>query len=342
MTEEQLLASRKLDHIHAVLQDPEVDRQGHFWDAIQLSHRALPEMALDDVDLSLTWLERPLAFPLMISSMSGGADARLVELNQRLAEGAEHMGVALAVGSQRIMFKDSLAQKAFALRHLAPNIPLIANLGAVQLNYGFGLDEARRAVDILHADALYLHLNPLQEAIQPEGDRHFGRLADKIHSLVGQLHVPVILKEVGCGLSVADIQLGLAAGVKIFDVAGRGGTSWSRIEHHRQSHNDLGIRFQDWGIPTPRALTDAVTHFGQQADFIASGGVRHGLDAIKSLIMGGLLAAAAKPFLPPALTSTQALIDELTLWKKEMTLAAFLLGQSSYTGLRANQELVLA
>lgn len=332
-----LLTQRKQDHIDAVLNDPLVERQQNSFDAIQLSHRALPELDFKDLNTQTDFLGKSLSFPFMIASMTGGAAGNLGDINQHLATAAEEMQVAMAVGSQRAMMQTEEAKASFTLRQYAPTIPLIANLGAVQLNYGFGIDEARRAVETLQADALYLHLNPLQELIQPEGDRNFSSLADKIHQLNEQLDVPIILKEVGCGLSAADIQLGLDAGVQWFDVAGRGGTSWSRIEAHR-SDNELGILFQDWGLTTVQSLQIARS-FQNQAQFIASGGIRNGIDMTKAVIMGGCLCGVAAPLLAPAQESTAAVIEKIAQFKEEFTTAQFLLGIANSDDLLCNDSL---
>lgn len=332
------ITQRKQDHIEAVLNDPEVERQSDF-DHLRLLHRALPELDFTALDTGMEFLGKPIAFPFMIASMTGGAADNLADINRNLALAAEACQVPLAVGSQRAMILDKAAQESFALRRYAPTVPLIANLGAVQLNYGFGVDEARRAVESLEADALYLHLNPLQELIQPEGDTHFGGLADKIAKLVEKLDVPVILKEVGSGLSPADIELGLQAGVTWFDVAGRGGTSWSRIEAHR-ADNNLGFTFQDWGLTTLESLLLA-RPYQAQARFIASGGIRNGIDMAKAVIMGGRLCGVAAPLLAPAMTSDTAVIAKIEQFRQEFATAQFLLGQAKADDLHLNQALLL-
>ncbi|MBN2606882.1 MAG: type 2 isopentenyl-diphosphate Delta-isomerase, partial [Thiotrichales bacterium] len=202
---------RKQDHIQTILDDPQIERQQSGFDQIQLSHCALPECDFDAINTQTEFLGKPLSFPLLISSMTGGKSANLMKINQTLAEAAEAMQVAMAVGSQRVMIEDASAEESFKLRRYAPTVPLIANMGAVQLNYGFGRDDALRMVETLEADALYLHLNPLQEVIQPEGDKNFAGLLDKIRQLAADFPVPIILKEVGCGLSATDIEKGLQA-----------------------------------------------------------------------------------------------------------------------------------
>lgn len=342
MTDAQL-TQRKQDHLDAVLNDRDVERNTSGWDRIRLTHRALPECDFNAIDTSTTFLGKPLAFPMLISSMTGGAAPNLAEINRNLAEAAETSQVALAVGSQRAMIESDDAKHSFQLRQWAPSAVLIANMGAVQLNYGYGLEEARRMVDILEADALYLHLNPLQEVVQPEGDTNFAQLADKIANLVHALPVPVILKEVGAGLSPHDIQLGLDAGVKWFDVAGRGGTSWSRIEALRsptQNQQELGVLFQDWGLTTVESLLLA-RPYQTHAKFIASGGIRNGIDMVKSVIIGGQICGLAAPLLKSAMHSAEEAITKLQQLEHEFRTAQFLLGAPTVDDLFLNDALRL-
>ncbi len=338
MSSDLNITQRKQDHIDLILQDSKIDRQCSGFETIQLAHRGLPEINYSQIDTRTEFLNKPLNFPLLISSMTGGASHNLAQINRHLAEAAEASKVALAVGSQRAMILDKQAEKSFNLRQYAPNIPLIANIGAVQLNYGFGLNEIRKTIDILEADALYLHLNPLQEVIQPEGDTNFANLAKKIEQLATQLDTPIILKEVGCGLSAKDIEIGINAGIKWFDLAGRGGTSWSRIEAHR-AKNQQGFLFQDWGLTTPEALNTALP-FQDKAMFIASGGIRNGIDMVKSVIMGGRLSGIAAPFLEPAMLSTQTVIDKIDFFEQTFKTAQFLLGAPTFDDLFLNQTLL--
>jgi len=338
-TERELITQRKQDHIQAVQEDPKVERQQSGFDQIQLMHRALPELDYDKIDTSCEWLGYSMSFPLLISSMTGGGATNLEKINIHLAEAAEATRIPMAVGSQRAMLENPKAAKSFKLRQYAPNVPLIANIGAVQLNYGVTHELIQKAIDTLQADALYLHLNPLQEIIQPEGDRNFSQLFDKIAQLVKALDVPVILKEVGSGMSAQDIERGIQAGVEWFDLAGRGGTSWSRIEAHR-SENNLGILFQDWGLTTVQALRISQA-YQSRANFIASGGIRNGIEMAKAVIMGAQFCGVAAPLLGPASDSTQATIDKILQLKQEFNTAQFLLGQANLQGLRRNQDLIL-
>jgi len=331
---------RKLEHIWAIENDEATDRDKRYFDRIRLTHRALPELALADIDSQVEFLGRKLSFPLLISSMTGGDHELVCQINRNLAEAAQRTGVAMAVGSQRVMFTNPAAEESFRLRELAPDVPLIANLGAVQLNYGLGIRHAMQAVEVLDADALYLHLNPLQEAVQPEGDTDFRHLTEEIGTLVETLTVPVLLKEVGAGISPADIEAGLGVGVSYFDLAGCGGLSWSRVEHHRSGGDDLGLRFQDWGIPTPLALKMAAP-YQDRASFIASGGLRDGIDMAKAVILGASLCGIAGPFLKPAMESADAVVAVIERLRREFVTAMFLLGAADFAALYRNEALVL-
>jgi isopentenyl-diphosphate delta-isomerase len=333
---------RKIEHIRAFDRDPAIERDARYFDKIHLLHRALPELDLADVDASVKLFGKTLSFPLLISSMTGGNHELVRKINMNLALAAEHCQVAMGVGSQRVMFVDEQAKASFELRQYAPSTVLISNVGAVQLNYGFTARECQMAVDALGADALYLHLNPLQEAVQPEGDTNFKGLAAKITELCSHLKVPVMLKEVGSGLSPADVQLGLQAGIRYFDIAGSGGTSWSRIEHQRRTspQDSLGLTFQDWGIPTPLALK-LMSPYQSQATFVSSGGVRDGIDMVKSVILGASICGVAAPLLQPAMESADAVIDVIERLRREFITAMFLLGMPDVASLFRNETLIL-
>jgi isopentenyl-diphosphate delta-isomerase len=334
---------RKIEHINAFDIDPDIERNGRYFDRIHLLHRALPELNLDEINSQVAFLGKTLGFPLLISSMTGGNHELVRTINRNLAIAAEHCQVAMAVGSQRVMFIDEKAAESFRLREFAPSTVLIGNIGAVQLNCGFGVEQCQAAVDILQADALYLHLNPLQEAIQPEGDIQFKGLGEAIAKVSSELSVPVMLKEVGSGLSPADIEIGLKAGVRFFDVAGSGGTSWSRIEHHRRKDptDHLGQRFQDWGIPTPLSL-ELASPYQDRATLIASGGIRDGIDMVKSVILGASLCGVAAPLLKPAMESAESVIHEIERLRKEFVTAMFLLGAPNVASLLGNRNLILS
>jgi len=244
----------------------------------------------------------------------------------------------MGVGSQRVMFSDPAAKDSFDLRSVAPTAPLFANLGAVQLNYGMTVDQVREAIDVLKADALILHLNPLQEAVQPEGDTDFAGLLEKMELLFQTLEKPIIVKEVGAGISRADAERLIQAGAKFIDVAGAGGTSWSRIESARCDDPALGELFQDWGIPTPQALRDLS---GLDVTLIASGGIRTGIDMAKAMILGASLCGMARPLLTPAMESVDAVRAVIQRIKKEFTTAMFLLGCKNIEQIKGNESLLI-
>ena len=336
-----LINIRKVQHIEIINTDEKVDRSKNYFDGIYLKHRALPELDLAEIDPSVVFMNKKLSFPLLISSMTGGDYEIVNTINKNCAIAAQETGVAMGVGSQRVMFSSPEARKSFAVRQYAPDALLFSNLGAVQLNYGFDISHCRDAVKTVGADALYFHLNPLQEAVQPEGDTNFAGLAGKIGKIATQLEVPVILKEVGAGISDADVELLFNKNIHYIDVAGSGGTSWSRIESLRNKDgNDLGIKFQDWGIPTPVALSK-LEKYRDKITLVASGGLRNGLDMIKSVILGASLCGMAKPFLKPAMESPEAVINVIKMLKREFTVAMFLLGVRDFKSLQFNKSLML-
>ncbi len=334
---------RKSEVIRIIQSDLLTDRRGTGFDRIRLRHHALPEINLNEVDPSIIFMGKKLSFPLLISSMTGGSARLLRTINRRLAEAAEETGVAFAVGSQRVMFTHPAARASFEVRPWAPHTLVFANLGAVQLNNGFGLRHCQEAVRTAGADGLFLHLNPLQEAIQPEGNTNFGGLADRIAEVAHRLNCPVILKEVGAGLSPEDVSQMVKRGIRYFDVAGAGGTSWSRIEHHRTKEGDegLGLLLQDWGWPTPRALL-ALRPFRDRVTLIASGGLRSGLDMAKAMILGASLCGMALPFLAAACRSKAQVIRKILQFKREFVTVLFLLGVRRATYLIGNHSLLMA
>lgn len=340
-------AQRKVQHLKIFETDPNVDRNSAAFGTVELTHRALPQLDLNDCDTGCDLFGYRLKFPLIISSMTGGSHEITQTINRNLAIAAQECNVALAVGSQRVGFDDPAAQVSFDLRKYAPTVPLISNLGAVQLNYGFDVDHCNKAIETLGADAIYLHLNPLQEAIQPEGNTNFANVAEKVAEVVEHCNKDVVLKEVGCGLSTTDIELGLEAGIKYFDIAGAGGTSWSRVEHHRRTNtgstDTLGLTFQDWGITTVEALRQAArmrTESQLTFDLFASGGLRNGIDMVKSLILGARACGLAAPLLKPAMTSAQATVDTIAQLYNEFRIAMFLLGIDRVESLVNNDSLL--
>lgn len=308
VTQPPTTESRKVDHIRINLeQDVAFPRLTTGLERYRFVHRALPELNLDDIDTTQTLFGKTLRAPVLISSMTGGADLAH-QINRNLAQAAQANGIAMGLGSQRAAIEDPRLAYTYQIRHLAPDILLFANLGAVQLNYRYGVDECQRAVDMIEADALILHFNVLQEAVQPEGDTHFSHLIAKVEAVCKALRVPVIAKEVGWGFSPQDVRLLAEAGIAAIDVAGAGGTSWSEVEYHRAPtsfHANVARAFADWGIPTAEAISYA-RQAAPQLPIIASGGLRDGIDMAKSIALGASLAGYAGPFLKAAADSADA------------------------------------
>ena len=304
--------SRKLDHILINLEeDVQFPRVTTGLERYRFMHQALPELSLNDIDTRLTVFDKQLQSPILISSMTGGTEmARAI--NRNLALAAQQHGIAMGLGSQRAAIEDDSLADSYAIRDIAPDILLFANIGAVQLNYGYDIDQCRRAVDMIGADALILHFNVLQEAVQAEGDIDFSGLLGKVEAVCATLGAPVIAKEVGWGFSKEAARELAGAGVAAIDVAGAGGTSWSEVEYHRAPsafHARVARSFADWGIPTADAVRYARAAAPELPVF-ASGGLRDGIDIAKCLALGADLAGLASPFLRAASQSAEA-VDEL-------------------------------
>ncbi|MBE9046844.1 type 2 isopentenyl-diphosphate Delta-isomerase [Pleurocapsales cyanobacterium LEGE 10410] len=334
--------TRKADHLRICLEDDvQFRNRTNGLDRYRFDHSCLPELDLSEVDLSCQFLNQTLNAPLLISSMTGGTE-RAKMINCRLARAAQQHGLAMGVGSQRIAVENPDVAHTFAVRSLAPDAMLFANLGAVQLNYTYGVEQCLRVVDILKADALILHLNPLQECIQPNGDTKFRGLLNKIEQLCQQIDVPVIAKEVGNGISTAMATKLIDAGVRAIDVAGAGGTSWAKVESQRAENNlqrKLGKTFADWGIST----ADCIVQIRQQyADLplIASGGLRNGIEVAKAIALGADLAGLAFPFLQAASESEAALDELIELLIAEIKTVLFCTGNASLTELARSQSLI--
>jgi isopentenyl-diphosphate Delta-isomerase len=301
---------RKKEHLELCLDPTSVTgRFGTGLDRYSFVHNALPELDIDEIDVSTNFLGKQLQAPILISSMTGGFDLAR-QVNRNLAAAAQRLGLAMGVGSQRVAIEEPSVADSFEVRDVAPDILLLSNLGAVQLNYGYTVDHCRRAVEMIGADGLILHLNVLQEAVQPEGNRNFKSLSEKIADVCRKLEVPVVVKEVGSGIS-AEVALRLKqAGVKAIDVAGKGGTSWYAVEAQRAAKQGKSAEttFADWGIPTDEALI-AVRQAVPGLQIVASGGIRTGLDIAKSIALGADMAAFGQPLLATALESPEKVVE---------------------------------
>lgn len=321
---------RKAEHIVLALDD-RMQLSAHFFDRYAFDHLALPEIDMADIDISTPFLGYSLEAPLLISCMTGGT-GEASRINRNLAAAAQSAGIAIGVGSQRKAIEDPAQVESFQIRAVAPDVPILANLGAVQLNYGFGIAECRRAVEMIEADALVLHLNPLQEALQPEGQTNFAGLIEKIARIVDELGVPVLVKEIGCGLSMETARRLKEAGVEILDTAGLGGTSWARIEASRANDAELGEIFAGWGVATPDSIRELRSLGG--LTIIGSGGVRNGLDVAKAIAMGADLVGMAQLFLQGANESAERAGECAARVIRELRIAMFCVGAASLAELQ--------
>ena len=321
------ISSRKTDHIRINLEEDVQSQISTGLEHYRFTHCALPELDLVDIDLSLSLFGKWLKAPLLISSMTGGTPEAQI-INQTLARAAQEAQIAIGVGSMRAAIEHSELVPSFQIRQYAPNVLLFANLGAIQLNYGYGIQECLRAVEMIEADALILHFNALQEAVQPEGDTRFAGLLSKVESICHAMPVPVIAKEVGWGFSKKDVVGLVNAGISAIDVAGAGGTSWSQVEAYRSKDEEqqrLAAAFIDWGIPTAEAIQIAHKTAPQMVIF-ASGGLRSGIDIAKCIALGAELGGMASPFLKAASQSLEKTLKTIEVIQKEIQICMFAAG----------------
>lgn len=325
---------RKTSHLHICAEENVQARQATtgFEDAI-LVHRALPEIDRDKIDLSTRVYDKDLSAPLIVEAMTGGA-TEAAAINVAIAEAVEELALGMGVGSQRVAIENPKLERTFRIvRKKAPTAFLIANIGGPQLVKGYNIRQARKAVEMLDADALAVHLNPLQEVIQPEGETNYVGVLSKISEITRALDIPVIAKETGAGIAAEDAKRLEATGVAGIDVAGVGGTSWAAVEYYRakkaqdESRQKLGEDFWDWGISTVASIVEVAQSV--DVSVIASGGVRSGIDVAKSLALGASLAGMASPILIPATKGANKVRMTLQFVKEELRNAMFLLGAES-------------
>jgi isopentenyl-diphosphate Delta-isomerase len=326
---------RKLRHIEACLR-PESQYQTLTTglEAVPWPYRALPELNLGDVDLSTTFLGKPLAAPLLIGAMTGGAEKSAI-INEHLAIAADRLGLGLMLGSQRVMLERPEAVPSFQVRSHAPDILLIGNLGAAQLLKGYGAPDLERAAELVGADALAIHLNPLQEAVQTGGDTNWAGLVQRLTEVASQTALPLLLKEVGHGLGAEVARLVEHAGFAALDVAGAGGTSWARVEQLSELGEVRSPDLCELGIPTAQAVRE-VRGVLPALPLIASGGIRSGLDAARSLLLGADVVAVARPLLGPALESAEAVEAWLANFMQELRVALFVGGYQNLAALKSS------
>lgn len=321
--------SRKKEHVDLVVSKAAQYTRSSGLERVDFIHNALPELSLESVDLSTEFLKKRLNYPILITGMTGGyPDAE--SINKALAEAAQKHGMAFGVGSQRAMIENPDLAKTYMVRDVAPDIPLLANIGAFQLK-SYDFEQIESLVSNIEADALAIHLNPLQEVIQPEGDTDFSGVLDAIRRTCDKLSVPVVVKETGAGIS-QDVAIKLKeAGASYIDVAGSGGTSWSQVEYLRSE----GVPgFENWGIPT----LDCIIQCRGVLPVIASGGIRDGIEAAKCIALGADIAGAAFPFIKAL--KENALEEYIVLIQKQMKTCAFLTGSSSIAELKKAKLLI--
>lgn len=334
------IGKRKDEHIDINLNEDVDHAYPTGFADLHFEHNALPEIDLTDIDTTVNFLGLPILFPLIISSMTGGSD-RSMGINENLATAANSEKIAIALGSQRALLENPAAEGSFSIRKFAPEVPIVANIGAIQLLYGVSVEDCQRLVDVNEANALYLHLNPIQEAVQEGGDTNWKGLLRMIAKVCRSLYVPVLIKEVGFGLSRSTIRRLLECGVGGIDVAGSGGTNWASVEKFRQRtdfHQELAGAFSDWGIPTVRSI-----EYAREVDsdvlLIASGGIRNGVDIAKAIALGADLAGIARPFLSAAEKSTEDVIELIRLYKSQCKVAMFGTGNATIKELK-NEKLI--
>ena len=330
---------RKDDHIDICLKEKVQARHVTTgFEEINLLHKALPEINLDEVDLTGRIFGHKFDAPLIVEAITGGTRDG-AKINAAIAEAVEELGLGMGIGSQRAALENPTAESTYAVtRKKAPNAFIMANIGAAQLAKGYGIKEATRAVEMLKADALAIHLNPLQEAIQPEGEPTFANVMAVIEAIVKHLDVPVIVKETGCGISASQAKKLEGLGVAGIDIAGAGGTSWAAVEYYRaqrrrdEARQRIGEDFWDWGIPTAASLIEAIQV--SRIPVIASGGLRSGIDLAKALALGASLTGIALPMLAPAVEGAAETKKALKLLLDELKTAMFLVGADSVPKLR--------
>ncbi len=333
-------SSRKYDHLEINLKNDVRSGLSTGLEDYRFPHQALPELNLDDICLDLKLFGKQLSAPLFISSMTGGTErARLI--NQNLALAAQETGIPMGLGSQRAALENPELDLTFQVRNVAPDILLFANLGAVQLNYGLTPADCQKAVATVEADALILHLNSLQEAVMGEGNTDFSGLAAKIADVCRALDVPVIVKEVGWGISKSTADLLVQAGVAALDIAGAGGTSWTEVEMHRAGDDQgrkIASTFLNWGIPTAESIIQ-VRESHPDLKIFASGGLHNGLDIAKTVALGALMGGMASPFLQAADQSAEAVVAEIQRTKREIQISMFGAGAADLKALSEIQLL---
>lgn len=337
---EAAVQQRKKDHINICLKQNVEPWKGrmNIWNKYSLPYTALPEVDLTEIDTSCTFLGKKISFPFIISSMTGGeAHGRVI--NKNLAIACEAEKIPFGLGSMRIVNRYAAAAHTFNVKEFCPSVPMMANIGLVQLNYGFGANEINKIVNCVNADGLFIHLNHTQEMCQPEGDVNFKGLIEKLRNVLPLIQVPVVIKGVGHGIDRSSLKLFKDMGIKYVDVSGCGGTSWAWIEGRRQKYDveeeNIGFLYRDIGIPTDVCLKEAATLTdGKKMQLIAGGGIRNGVDMAKAILMGAEYATAAMPFLAAAMESPEAVRAVIRRFRYEFITAMFTCGAKDLSEFR--------
>jgi isopentenyl-diphosphate delta-isomerase len=334
--ETELTSTRKSDHLNICLNQDVESQTTAGWENVYLPHSALPDIDFENIDLSASFLNFQFDYPFLISSMTGGTSDS-DKINATLAQFAQAKNIPMGLGSQRYLVerKKSGRFSSLDIRKFAPKAHLWANIGAIQLNYGVEVDDCLWLVEELQAQVLILHLNPLQEAIQMEGDRNFKGLWAKIEKVKKAVKVPVILKETGCGIDQKTAKRAIDIGIDALDIAGLGGTHWGLIEGLRhQKREELGHVFRNWGIPSAIALRAVLEVAPSSYPVIASGGIRTGLDCAKALGMGASLCGLALPFLKAVSAGPEATEQTFKILEESLAIACFTSGASTIKELK--------
>lgn len=335
------IRQRKKDHVELTVTEGTQYSQSSGFDRFYFNHNALPEVDLGDVSTDANLLGRTFSFPLFISSMTGGyADAGPV--NAIIAEFCELNNLPFGVGSQRAMLENRTLTKTFSIvREKAPSAFICSNIGGVQLVDGFSKDKIMMLTSSIEADAIIVHLNPLQELMQPEGDTHFKGVLKGIEQLVNESNVPVIAKETGAGISKYVAKRLLNIGVEVLDVAGAGGTSWAKVENYRSSNKAPNHNFDNWGIPTVECLNQISSlQWERSFGLIASGGIRSAHDIAKAICLGASFTASAQPIIKTiSVGGLEALQELFNSWKRDLQIILTLLGCESISELNSSHVL---
>ncbi|MFQ5900415.1 MAG: type 2 isopentenyl-diphosphate Delta-isomerase, partial [Thermodesulfobacteriota bacterium] len=303
---------KKDSHIHICLKGHVDGDISNGLEKYRFSHRALPEINLGEVDTRVKFMGKRLEAPILIAPMTGGSEQGK-SINRTLARAAQDLGIAMAVGSQKIAIEEPLLAHTFEVRDVAPDILLFANLGAIQLNNGFGMGECTGVLEMIRADALMLHLNPLQEALQENGNCNFSGLLSKVEEVISIIDCPVILREVSCGISEKVAMEMVATGAAGIDVGGSGGTSWALVEgevNNSQRIKRLARSFSSWGISTAESIGN-VRAVDKKLPLIATGGIRTGVEIATAIVLGADVVGIARPLLPLAMDSVDVVVDYL-------------------------------